>query len=168
MASWRAQWSALRKLLDEQPTVPGKLRALWALHSVGVLTESDHLKLLGHAEESIRGWAVRLLLEERKRSAPGATARLAEMSRKDPSPYVAPGPALSGLQRLPAGQRRDIAAGLAGHAEDAGDAYLPLMIWYGIEVAVPADPERAARLPAGAKIPLVRQYIARRLAELTE
>jgi hypothetical protein len=112
------------------------------------------------------GWAVRLLLEDGKAS-PGATARLAEMARKDPSPYVRLALA-SGLQRLPAGQRWDIAAGLAGHAEDAADAYLPLMIWYGIEAAVPADPERAAALLAGARVPLVRQYIARRLADLTE
>jgi putative heme-binding domain-containing protein len=38
------------------------------------------------------------------------------------------------------------------------------MLWYGIEPAVPADPDRAARLLTGCRIPLVRQYIARRIA----
>jgi hypothetical protein len=42
------------------------------------------------------------------------------------------------------------------------------MIWYGIEPAVAADPERAARLLVQARIPLVRRYIARRLAAQAE
>jgi putative heme-binding domain-containing protein len=40
------------------------------------------------------------------------------------------------------------------------------MIWYGIEPLVPADPGRAIKLLANARIPLVREYIARRLAAL--
>ena len=38
------------------------------------------------------------------------------------------------------------------------------MIWYGIEPLVPADPDRAAALLVKARIPLVREYIARRIA----
>ena len=38
------------------------------------------------------------------------------------------------------------------------------MNWYAIEPVVTSDPARALRLAAKAKIPLVRQYIARRLA----
>jgi putative heme-binding domain-containing protein len=38
------------------------------------------------------------------------------------------------------------------------------MTWYGVEPAVAADPGRAARFLGKAKIPLVRQYVARRLA----
>ena len=66
------------------------------------------------------------------------------------------------------GQRWAIAEGLAGHAEDADDDNLPLMIWYGIEPLVPADPNRAAQLLAKCRIPLVRQYIARRIAATAE
>jgi hypothetical protein len=40
------------------------------------------------------------------------------------------------------------------------------MIWYGIEAAVAADPERAADLVTKARIPIVRQNLARRLAGL--
>ena len=36
------------------------------------------------------------------------------------------------------------------------------MDWYGIEPLVPADPGKALRLAAAARIPLVRQFIARR------
>ncbi len=156
---------ALRKMLEEQPATSRKLRALWALHSIAALPEPDLLKLLGHADETLRGWAIRLLLEDRKASDK-VTVRLAELARTDPSPYVRLALA-SGLQRLPAAQRWDIAEGLVSR-DEAQDANLPLMIWYGIESAVPADPERATKLIAKSKIPIVRQYIARRLTDLTE
>jgi hypothetical protein len=38
------------------------------------------------------------------------------------------------------------------------------MIWYGIEALVPTNPDRAAALLVRARIPLVREYIARRIA----
>jgi len=68
------------------------------------------------------------------------------------------------LQRLEIKDRWEIAAGLITHAEDADDTNLPLMIWYGLEPLVPADKARALTLAKDAKIPLVRQFIARRLA----
>ncbi len=142
------------------------LRALWALHAIGAMKEPDLLLLLDHPEESLRGWAIRLLVEDRTASKQ-ATSRLAEVARKDSSPYVRLALA-SGLQRLPPGQRWDIAAGLLDHAEDVQDANLPWMYWYGIESAVPTDTERAAQLLPRSKIPLVRSAIARRLADLTE
>ncbi len=51
------------------------------------------------------------------------------------------------------------------HAEDATDANLPLMYWYGIEPLVPADPARALSLSLKAEVPLVRQFIARRVVD---
>ena len=42
------------------------------------------------------------------------------------------------------------------------------MIWYGIESVVPRDPDRAAKLLAKCRIPLVRQSIARRIAAMAE
>jgi len=38
------------------------------------------------------------------------------------------------------------------------------MIWYGIEPAVALDKDRALKLATTTKIPLLRQYIARRIA----
>src|SRR5207245_8115252 len=55
----------LLKILDTHPDVTRKLRALWALDGTGGLAESKRLELLGHAEETIRGWAIQLGLEER-------------------------------------------------------------------------------------------------------
>jgi hypothetical protein len=39
------------------------------------------------------------------------------------------------------------------------------MLWYGIEPLAAADRDRAANLLVRCKIPLVRQYIARRIAQ---
>ncbi len=71
----------------------------------------------------------------------------------------------SGMQRLPLAERFAFATVLAAHAEDAGDRQQPLMIWYGIEPAVVAHPDKAIALAIGSKIPTVRRLIARRLAE---
>ncbi len=158
--------SQLVKMLDEQPEVPRKLRALWALHVTGPLDEKTLLGLLDSPHEVIRGWVVRLLVEDRRISEEAAK-RFAEMARSDKSASVRLALA-SALQRLPLAQRWDIAEGLAGHAEDATDDNLPLMIWYGIEPLVRDDPDQATKLLTKCRIPLVRQYIARRIAATAE
>jgi putative heme-binding domain-containing protein len=69
----------------------------------------------------------------------------------------------SALQRLPMEKRWSIARGLASHGQYRDDRVLPLMIWYGIEGAVPAQPAEALSLAVETQIPLLRQFIARRL-----
>jgi putative heme-binding domain-containing protein len=69
------------------------------------------------------------------------------------------------LQRLPLEARWPIATALAQHEEDANDRQQPLMIWYGIEPAVAADPMKGVEFIASAKIPTVRRLVARRIAE---
>jgi putative heme-binding domain-containing protein len=73
--------------------------------------------------------------------------------------------AASALQRLPLDARWPIATALAQHEEDANDRQQPLMIWYGIEPAVAADPMKGVEFIASAKIPTVRRLVARRIAE---
>jgi putative membrane-bound dehydrogenase-like protein len=74
----------------------------------------------------------------------------------------------SALQRLPLEARWPIATALAQRAEDANDRQQPLMIWYGIEPAVAADPLKGVELIATAKHPTVRRLVARRITELIE
>jgi putative membrane-bound dehydrogenase-like protein len=138
------------------------LRAMWALHGTGGLGESGSYNKLNDPDPHVRAWAVQLLCE----SPPEASSveRLAGLARTDPSPvmrlYLA-----SALQRLPLNQRGTIAASLLTHAEDRDDANLPLMIWYGIEPMIPADPQWAMRTAQASRIPKVRQFIARRLVD---
>ena len=72
------------------------------------------------------------------------------------------------LTKLQPGERWGLAESLLANGEDAEDANLPLMLWYGIEGIVPTDPARAAKLLEKTKIPLVRRHIARRIAALAE
>lgn len=69
------------------------------------------------------------------------------------------------MQRLEFSERWPIATALAQREEDANDRQQPLMIWYGIEPAVAADPMKGVELIASAKIPTVRRLVARRIAE---
>ena len=156
---------SLRTMFREQVEVSRKLRALWALHVTGGLDELMLSAQLGHESEYVRAWAVRLLSEQ-KQLSPAVLQSFVDMALSDNSPFVRLHLA-SALQSLPAEQRWPIAEALATHAEDADDANLPLMIWYGIEPLVHVDLDRFVRLAATAKMPLVRQHIARRVAALT-
>jgi putative membrane-bound dehydrogenase-like protein len=69
------------------------------------------------------------------------------------------------LQRLPAQARINAARGLLTHGEDQSDHNLPLMIWYGI---CDLPPTELAKLLADCRIPLIRQFSARRAAEVME
>lgn len=69
------------------------------------------------------------------------------------------------MQRLEFSERWPIATALAQREEDADDRQQPLMIWYGIEPAVAADPMKGVEFIASAKIPTVRRLVARRIAE---
>jgi putative heme-binding domain-containing protein len=153
----------LRTILNEHPDVTRQLRALWTLHATGGLERQKLEGLLEHADENVRGWAIQLLAEDRTPSDP-ALKRFAAMAGADRSALVRLYLA-SALQRLEAGGRWNIAAGLLAHAEDEKDQNLPLMIWYGIEPLVGSDPDRFASLAAAARIPLVRRHIARRASE---
>jgi putative membrane-bound dehydrogenase-like protein len=153
----------LLAIFRENRDATRKLRALWALHAIGACDEGFLLQQLEHDNENVRWWATQFLCEERKAS-PAVLARFAEMARLDPSPMVRLGLA-SALQRLPLPDRWEMAIALAAQAEDSADQNLPLMLWYAVEPLVPADPARAVQLAARCKIPLLRQFISRRLAE---
>jgi putative membrane-bound dehydrogenase-like protein len=140
-----------------------ELRLIWALHVIGGLDEPKRVELLSAENEYVRAWSIRLEVED-KAASPEMLKRFAELAASDPSPVVRVHLA-SALQRLPLEQRWEIAERLAAHAEDASDANLPLMVWYAIEPLVFADPARAIKLLQTAKLPVVRENIARRLTE---
>jgi putative membrane-bound dehydrogenase-like protein len=165
----------LRRMLREQTDVTRQLRALWALHVTGGLEDKFAFDLLNSRQEWIRAWTIQLALEKSRPAGPGAadaavptkpsflSDRWVSLAATDPSPLVRRYLA-SALQRLPLSRRLPIAAGLLAHAEDSRDANIPLMIWYGIEPLISTDDNASALLLAKTRIPLVRQFIAQRLA----
>lgn len=162
--------AALLSILKENPDPTRQLRALWALHVTGGFTPAtpatpatpgiaaDALKA---TDEYVRAWAIQLLCEDKAPAS--AISTFAGMAASDPSPVVRLYLA-SAMQRLPLADRWEIGAALAAHGEDANDHNLPLMIWYGIEPLVAADPDRALKLASTAKLPQVSRFIARRAA----
>ena len=141
----------------------GALRALWALHATGGLTEPVLLDALTErsGREDVCAWAIQLACER----APSAAVRerLAQLSRQTASPVVRLYLA-SAAQRLPVEQRLAILEPLLGRAEDAKDANLPLLEWYALEPVVAKDPAAAALLLEKVKFPQIREFIARRMA----
>ena len=149
-----------------QPEPEQRLRNLWTLYATDGLDERKLSTLLRDESEYVRAWAVRLEVEDRKVSTL-MLKRLTEMAKTDDSPHTRLSLA-SALQRMPLKDRWDIAEALVAHGEDATDHNIPFMIWYGIEPLVAADQTRAVQLVAKAKIPLIRRFIARRIASLAK
>lgn len=156
----------LFKMFTDEPDIPRKLRALWALHVTGGAGDAFLVEQLRHSSDDVRAWAVTLLCEN-KAPAPGTLRELVGMAVEDPSPRVRLHLA-SALQRLEPADRWDVAQGLIAHAEDASDQNLPLMIWYGIEPLATTDPQRFISLGTTSRLPLVDRHIARRVAEFPE
>lgn len=151
--------SKLKALFESAPDVGRRLRALWAWRLAGGL---DPTALLEHADEDVRAWAIQYLCEDGDPGAEAA-ARFASMAKSDASPVVRLYLAAA-LQRTAPERRWETAEALAARAEDAEDANLPLMLWYGMEPLVELDRNRALKLGVTSRIPLIRQYIVRRIA----
>ena len=146
-----------------------KLRLLWTIHSVVGISPDLTTKLLDSTDpesEYLRAWAIQLELEDKVLSA-DQLVKLAALAKSDPSPVVRLYLA-SALQRLPLDQRWGVAEGLLSRAEDAKDHNLPLVIWYGVEPLVVADPQRAIALAKSSQLEKVSRYIVRRAASANE
>jgi len=153
----------LRKaFLDSGSNPVHRLRAMLALHAMHGIDQKTLIQLMKDKDETIRGWAIQCALEDKKVSKP-VLNQLETMAKEDGSQFVRLYLA-SALQRIPVDQRWSLAEALVAHEADKDDHNLPLLYWYGIEPLVPADKARALKLAAKAKIPLIRQFIARRSA----
>lgn len=166
--------SELRTIFSGSADETLKLRALWTLHCIGKLSQPELAEMLSHGNEHVRRWAVRFMVDAlpcdtspRPRNAKVSAETIAsftEMATHDPSAKVRLELACT-LQRLSHEHRLPIAAALASHAKDATDPYLPLMTWYGLEPAVPDNAVAALQLAGQSEIPIIRQYVARRLVD---
>ncbi|TDB68218.1 PVC-type heme-binding CxxCH protein [Arundinibacter roseus] len=159
---------ALHTLFAKETNPDWRLRAFWALHITKGLTANDLQKALADRDPYVRSWAIQFLCEDRAAN-PEAFSQFSTLARQDASPVVRLYLA-SALTRVDEKSRWSIAEGLVTHAEDAQDHNLPKMIWFGIEPLLIKNPARALTLASQSKIPMLSQFIARRLvdAEKTE
>ena len=153
--------AALKKLLAPDQPPETQLRGLWALFAIGEADRSTLTGALDSRHDVVRGWGVRLLLDGSEADSETEN-RLARLAKEEKSAWTRLELA-AGLQRLPLAARWNVAEGLLAWSEDSADAMAPLMLWYGIEPLVEADPQRALELAVASRIPRIRTYIARRL-----
>jgi hypothetical protein len=142
-----------------------QLRAMWALHVTGGLPDDVITQLLQDDDEYVRAWTVQLALDREKPKLTNLLPQFASMAASDKSQVVRLYLAAA-MQRVPPEARWEVLEGLTQHSEDASDHNLPLMYWYAAEPLGDADPERALALglSCGKTVPLVRDFMIRRLA----
>lgn len=178
LAKGRETPQSLARLIEEftKPRSGGTAAKLTSEHMVRLLFtgfvagqfDDDALAqlLVTSADENVRALAARLAVE-RRAGSPVVQQALAKAAERDPSAFVRLHVA-SALQRVPVEQRWPAATALVGHAEDASDANLPLVVWYAIEPLAGRSPRKAIELVATAKAPLIREYLSRRLIAVYE
>jgi putative heme-binding domain-containing protein len=157
-----ATHAALRSMLAGEKDATRKLRALWALHVTGGATPARLRELLSDPDEHLRHWAVRLLAEQDDRAHHlDALVRLADGEAS----WLVRLALASGLQRLAPGSRIGLAQALIARSAPDTDPNLVRMIWYGIHPEVAANPEANAPVGLNSRVPLLRRFTARRLAD---
>ena len=165
-ADLQAARTDLFELYDTSSHVHHKLRAMWALYSIGAINEAWLRNQLDDPSEHIRVWAIQLLIDQ---GAPSAESRRALQAQADAdSSGLVLSFLTSVLHRLPYQQRWPLARRLVKHDAFAGDSHYPLLVWYGIEPAVASFPQEAVTLVQSSRLPLVRKHISRRLMEEIE
>jgi putative heme-binding domain-containing protein len=137
---------------------------LWGLHVTGGLSESEIGATHLDRDPHVRGWGIQLALEGKQ---PGASVlnEMKDMARRDESPVVRRF-IVSGLLRLAPEQRWDILPGLLSQSADIDDHNLPLMNWYAAEPLAAIDAKRALALAGGGSIPLVQEFMIRRVGAI--
>jgi putative heme-binding domain-containing protein len=136
--------------------------------------------LLREKDEHLRVWAIRLLTDRWPMDSitgpmPGAVhviddALIPEfeaLARNDASGLVRLTLA-STLQRMPVSNRAAIAAALVTRKEDAEDAQLPPMVWYGLIPVADANPISLVEVARVCEWPSTLKWITRNLASRME
>lgn len=149
-------------LLATQTDETRRLRALWALHVSGGLSDELARELLQDKQEYVRAWTIQCMLEDKSISQQDLQ-RLTAMAGDDESKVVRMYLA-SAAQRIEPQRRWDLMANLVSHESDADDQNLPYLYWYAVEPLVGLDRQQAVQLASKAQIPKLRQLIARRIA----
>lgn len=163
---WSGDQSAVPQLakLIEANKGQTSLEALWALNLLGGLTEKRAIEWLGHQDEHVRRWVVRLI-GDRREAGTDLAAVLSELAAKEPQVQVRSQLA-SAAKRLPPNVAIPIVRNLLGRSEDREDLHMPLMNWWALEPNAEKGREWVVRMvedEAIWKLPLFRDEVATRL-----
>ena len=151
---------ALIKMFNRGTSSRRIMAAMFTLFTIDGVDGRWLEKQLAHRSEHVRVWAIRMLVDEKKPS-PAIIKKFNQMAKSDSSMLVRLFLA-SALQRIPLDARLSIAQKLARREMDKN---LALMIWYGIEKASIEHPDEAIQFALSTPSPVLRQNIARRMAD---
>ncbi len=165
MARWELRERALKQnglpaltaLLRDQfataPTAAKQLTAYWTLEQIAAFSPNPAAAVAPllatmrtSANEHLQRWAV----PSTPATAQNTASPFLRLARASTLPSLAPA------------ARAQLAALLLSHVEDATDHNLPLLYWSGIRDLAPTQ---LVALAPSCRIPLVRQFIARRVTE---
>ena len=138
--------AAIRSALDGERDTVHRLRLLWTANVAGMSADSNLEQSFGAtADEHERVWLLRLAIDgfsvDGEDVPPALADSLARLAATEQSGLVQLYLA-SALQRMRVDQRWAVAEALCSHSDFACDRMLPLMVWYGIEPAVPRNRAR--------------------------
>jgi putative membrane-bound dehydrogenase-like protein len=152
---------ALKVILNTNPAISRKLRALWTLYVTNGLSEKELIDLLSHQSEYIRSWAIQFLAENESVSSE-TLKHFGVMAKTDKSALVRLYLA-SAMQRIEPNERWDVLEALAQKTEDITDHNLPLMIWYAAEPLADIDAKRAIQMAEKSTMPKFLEYMKKRI-----
>jgi putative membrane-bound dehydrogenase-like protein len=154
----------LRKKLREN-TGQLALECLWALYVSGGFDDATAAELLGHSNQDVRTWTVRLL-GDAKRVSPTIRTRLVQLARTESCSTVRSQLACT-CKRLPGNAALPIVRELLEHREDEDDPHIPLLLWWAIEDKAASHREQVLQLlteRTAWSSPLIRNFIVERLS----
>jgi putative membrane-bound dehydrogenase-like protein len=161
----RAGIARVRAALDSAKDNPQAWRQLCSLDACGGLDPAQAREFLNDKWPARRRWAVRRI-GDRHDDDPATIAALLKLAATEPDVTVRAQLA-STCQRLPAADAAPILLALAQRSEDADDAYVPLLIWWGLERVLRegADPvAQAFGDPSFQELPIVQRHLLERTA----
>jgi putative membrane-bound dehydrogenase-like protein len=147
---------------DSSPAV--SLRGIWALHAIGGLTPEFLVQVLKSPNPWLRGWGIQLGMENPEKNLIKLND-LVSLLESETSPIVRRY-GVSATLRVSASARLELMAALLTHPEDATDPNLPYLYWYAIEAIATSQPQVAMQLAITSRIPMLAQFMARRLAAI--
>ena len=153
----------LKNLLNNSENSDHRLRALWSLHVISKYVDADFEKLLNDKDEYIRGWSIKHIAED-KNVSDDILEKFKTLSGTDLSPFVRLELA-SAIQRVDFNRRWDVLESLVLKSQDIKDNNIPHMIWFALEPLVALNPTRSLNIANISEIPMITEYVARRLAD---
>ncbi|MCH9725994.1 MAG: ThuA domain-containing protein [Planctomycetes bacterium] len=142
------------------------LEALWALNQLGAFDVNLALELLGHRDQHIRRWTIRLLGDSHQMTNKLAQT-LVQQAKTEPYAEVRSQLA-SSAKRFPAEAGLAITAELLQREEDLEDLHIPLLLWWAIESKATSDRDVVLRLfsrPDFWQVEMVKNYILERIMQ---